>query len=189
MSQMVLPRNVNEFIGMESGAHLLMMMLENALGHSLHRINPVDRANVAHEYGQDLTVELDLEELLNHLSLIRVVANLNSRAEESLIHYWAAEEGAVFLADARRYVADALRIAPQEHPERGRAFKNFAYLLLARDKPKPACAFIEKAMKIFQANGLLEPIEELLEMLSSRMEQECKVMHARVAAVLDRGVK
>ncbi|KEO80824.1 hypothetical protein [Tumebacillus flagellatus] len=176
MSQTVLPKNVSDFIRMESGAQLFMMMLENALGHSLNRINPVDRANMERGYGHDLTVELDLEELINHLSLIRVVSNLNSRAEEILINYWASDDGAVFLADARRYVADALRIAPQEHPERGRAYKNFAYLLFARNKTNAACELIKRATDIFQHNGLVEQIDELLEMLSTRTETECKVL-------------
>ncbi|KEO83640.1 hypothetical protein [Tumebacillus flagellatus] len=136
------------------------------------------------EYGHDLTVELDLEELINHLSLIRVVSNLNSRAEESLINYWASDDGAVFFADARRYVADALRIAPQGHPERGRAYKNFAYLLLARNKTSAACELIKRATEIFRQNGLLEPIDELLEMLSTRTETECKLLQVRIAAVL-----
>ncbi|PWK14312.1 hypothetical protein [Tumebacillus permanentifrigoris] len=184
MSQVVLPKNVSEFVRTDSGSHLLLLLLEQSFGHSLQRINPVERANMAREYGNDSTVELDLEVLLDHLSMIRVVTNLNSRAEESLINYWASENGSIFLADARRYVADALRIAPQKHPERGRAYKNLAYLLLARNKTQTACELICKAMEIFQQNGLMEQIEELLEMISTRTDTECNLVQKNIAAVL-----
>jgi tetratricopeptide (TPR) repeat protein len=184
MSQIVLPKNVHEFVRTESGSHLLLLLLEHSFGHALQRIDPVERANMAHEYGNDSTVELDLELLLDHLSMIRVIANLNSHAEESLINYWSAEDGAIFLADARRYVADALRIAPQKHPERGRAYKNLAYVLLAQNKTKAACELVCKAMEIFQQNGLMEHIEELLEMISTRTEEECKLVQENIAAVL-----
>ncbi|KEO83267.1 hypothetical protein [Tumebacillus flagellatus] len=183
MSQMVLPKNVSEFIQKESGAHLLLLMLEHTLGRSLNMIKSVDRTQLAQEYGMDSTVELDLEQLLDQLSLVRVVANLNTHTEESLINYWSSEEGSVFLADARRYVADALRIAPQGHPERGRAYKNFAYLLLVRNKTKAACELIKRATEIFQKNGLVEQIDELLEMLSTRTETECKLLQVKIATV------
>ncbi|PWK15762.1 hypothetical protein [Tumebacillus permanentifrigoris] len=184
MSQVVLPKNVSEFVRTDSGSHLLLLLLEHSFGHTLQRINPVERANMAREYGNDSTVELDLELLLDHLSLIRVVSNLNSRAEESLINYWSSDDGSIFLADARRYVADALRVAPQKHPERGRAYKNLAYLLLARNKTYAACELIGKAMEIFQQNGLMEQIDELLEMISNRTEMECKMLQENIAAVL-----
>ncbi|PWK11553.1 hypothetical protein [Tumebacillus permanentifrigoris] len=184
MSQVVLPQSVSEFVRTDSGSHLLLLLLEHSFGHSLQRINHIECANLAREYGNDSTVELDLELLLDHLSMIRVVTNLNSRAEESLINYWASEDGSIFRADARRYIADALRIAPQKHPERGRAYKNLAYLLLARNKTQAACELICKAMEIFQQNGLMEQIEELLEMISIRTELECKLLQEDIVAVL-----
>jgi hypothetical protein len=184
MTDVVLPNNVHDFVQSESGSQLLLLLLERAVGTSIARIKPTERAIFAREFDMDSTVEMDLELLLDHLSLIRVVANMNRRAEESLIDYWAAENGRVFLMDARNYAMDALRIAPREHPERARAYKNLAYIFLAKKKTKSACDLINKATHIFQQHGLMEPIDELLEMLSTRTESECKLLQANVAAVL-----
>ena len=184
MSQVVLPQNVQEFVRTEAGSHLMLLMLENTLGSSLHRVGQVERKQFDQEYGYESPVELNLELLLTHLSRIRVVADLNSHAEECLVNYWASEDGDIFLVDARRYVVDSLRIAPREHPERGRAYKILAYLLMARNKSNEAIQHIEKALAIFQLNKLAEPIEELLEIVSSRSEPECKLVQENIAAVL-----
>jgi tetratricopeptide (TPR) repeat protein len=184
MSQVVLPQNVQQFVRTEAGSHLMLLMLENTLGSSLHRISPLERTQFEQEYGTELPIELDLELLLTHLSRIRVVADLNSHAEDCLVNYWATEDGTIFLTDARRYVVDGLRIAPREHPERGRAYKILAYLLFARNKPKEAIQHIEKALAIFKLNDQTEPIEELLEIMSSRSEPECKLVQENIAAVL-----
>jgi len=184
MSQVVLPQNVHEFVRTEAGSHLMLLMLENTLGSSLHRVSQVERKHFEQEYGAETPVELDLELLLTHLSRIRVVADLNSHAEDCLVNYWASEDGDIFLTDARRYVIDGLRIAPREHPERGRAYKILAYLLMARNKSNEAIQHIEKALAIFQLNELAEPIEELLESVSSRSEPECKWVQEHIAAVL-----
>lgn len=185
MSQVDLPKNVSEFVRTEVGSHLLLLLLENAVGHTLNRIKPIERDIVAREYDLDSTVEMDMELLLDHLSLIRVVASLNRHAEEGLLNYWnSVEDGSVFLADARRYVADALRIAPQANPERGRAYKNLACLLLIRNKIEAACQLIGQALEIYQKNNMSEPIDELLAMISARTENECMQMQEIVAAIL-----
>lgn len=180
-----MPKNVSEFVRTEVGSHLLLLLLENAVGHTLNRIKPIERDIVAREYDLDSTVEMDMELLLDHLSLIRVVASLNRHAEEGLLNYWnSVEDGSVFLADARRYVADALRIAPQANPERGRAYKNLACLLLIRNKIEAACQLIGQALEIYQKNNMSEPIDELLAMISARTENECMQMQEIVAAIL-----
>jgi len=180
------PTSVHAFLKTQAGQQLLLLLLEQTFSNAVHHINPVEREIITREYGDDLTVDQDLELLLDHLSLVRVVSNLNRHAEESLINYWGSDGGEVFLADSRRYTADALRIAPESHPEQGRAYKNLAYILLARNRANSACEYIQKALTIFQQNGLAEQIEELLEMLSTRTEDECKLTLENVAAVLQK---
>ncbi|PWK12824.1 hypothetical protein C7459_109186 [Tumebacillus permanentifrigoris] len=42
MSQVVLPKNVSEFVRTDSGSHLLLLLLEQSFGHSLQRTIPLN---------------------------------------------------------------------------------------------------------------------------------------------------
>ncbi|WP_152559344.1 hypothetical protein [Tumebacillus flagellatus] len=169
-----MPTNVQTFLNTQAGQHLLLLLIEHSLNNALKQIYPLERDVLAREYAYDLTTGSDFELLLDHLSLVRVVTYQNNRAEEALVNYWGSNQEAIHLADARQYTIDVLRIAPVDHPEQGRAYKNLAYIFFARNKTKSACASIEKALNIFQKNGLTDPLEELVEMLTDRNEPECK---------------